>query len=263
MPQRLRSTADNIRKYIDVGMLQEVRPDQLNLIQSAKPEDHMLGGEYGIFPKEDIAYGSQNPIVWRLTEFEFLDGQMIDGPQVTDTGVHNGSAVLVKLRHKETDRIVYAISEHAPVGDAPAHPGAPQARYDNAVNRANYVHQLQLDHPDAIILSGADWNSYYDAAPGDPQPTKDNNPQNTAYCLMVNSGGLVDSLDAFEHRADENLPDKCQPRDVHRVDHVFLSNRKWLTVTDYRYGGGELDAPANGSDVHGTLVGALKVEAAN
>lgn len=253
MPERMAKSVYVIEKYLDLVGLQEVREDQWKLIQ----EKHMLGDDWGIFPTRYATYASQNPIVWKRSEFKFLEGDTIDGPHVTLPGVHPNSTSQVKLLHEATGRTVYLINAHHPVGTDMQ---SAQARYDNAVWQAKYVKQLQENHPEALIIATADWNSRYDE--NDIQPTVGNNPQNTAYCLMMNDGGMIDALDAYESREKAELPTKCEPRSVLGVDHAFLSNVNWLEVTNYRYREGELAAPANGSDRHGTIVATLHVEPA-
>lgn len=201
---RMQTSIDVLKKnHIDVAGLQEVRPDQHNLLTS----ERYITDTYDVFPKTAKRPGfTPNPIIWDKSKFTLVTGKTLAIEY--DNGNKIDHAVIVKLKDAASNEF-YVMNTHDPANVRPGSEAVnQQSRIDNARFYAQYFSELKKEGA-PMFLTGDFNNGYTDRSVGD----------NLTYCIISSSGVLKNVWDIVENKQFKCPRDKT-PGDA-PIDHIY------------------------------------------
>lgn len=233
------------RNGITVAGLQEVRPEQHNLLTS----EAYAKDTYDIYPTTSERPGfTPNPVIWNNSLFSLVEGKTLDIEY--DSGSKIDHAVLVKLQDGLGNKF-YVLNTHDP---ANSRPGSDEQNALSRLNNARFYREklAELAREGIPVFLTGDFNSSYTMS-GNQQPYQ-NKAENLTYCVISSGGIMTNVWDIFQDK-QFRCPRSSVPSGA-GIDHIYAANingvnRVW-TAPD----------PQNGSD-HPTVMADIKISFLN
>lgn len=198
----------------DIAALQEVRPQQLELLK----KDEYLADQYDIWPNATKNPGFEpNIIVWKKDKFEVVTKDFIT---IKYFGGADEQIPIIKFKDLVTGQEFYFSSTHDP---ADVHGEVAHLRKQNAETYVSYFNDLEKRDPVPAFIAG-DFNSGFKVQPDQPGGNDGNNTvgdkrENLTYCILTRDGPFWNAYDAWKNKTGP-----CPTSSgTNYIDHIFMS----------------------------------------